>query len=200
MGWFSKLFGDETKSNSAPRKTSSSPAASTAVSERSPLDTFFDAVHADDMDKIKSTLSRLGVHNINRQSDTFMGAPTALHEANTVQVAEYLIAQGADVRARDQEGKTPLHSARAVEIVECLLRHGADVNARSKVGYTALWLTIYRLFNHTPHEHYYETIKLLLRYGADPTIRDQYGESALSLAKAAAADGSNSRVLALLPH
>lgn len=51
-----------------------------------------------------------------------------------------LIAAGADVNARYEDGATPIHIAARLgtpDIVRCLVRNGADVNAKDKYGDTA---------------------------------------------------------------
>ena len=57
------------------------------------------------------------------------------------QVAELLIAEGADVNAKNVVGQTPLHWAAMAghkEIIELLIAAGADVNAKTKRGETPL--------------------------------------------------------------
>lgn len=52
-----------------------------------------------------------------------------------VEIAELLIAKGANVNAKDKEGYTPLHWAATQGrkgVVEVLILNGADVNAKSK--------------------------------------------------------------------
>ena len=73
---------------------------------------------------------------------------TPLHNAawgGHKEIAELLIAKGADMNAKDDEGMTPLHPAAAAghrEIAELLIAKGVDVNAKvasgSKQGLTAL--------------------------------------------------------------
>src|SRR5947209_9715880 len=62
-------------------------------------------------------------------------------ETGDVVQMETLLAQGADVKARNAHGWTPLHVAAAggdPTVVALLLRHGADVHAQSHIGTTPL--------------------------------------------------------------
>ena len=69
---------------------------------------------------------------------------TPLHLAarhNAKEVAEQLIAKGADVNAKDNTGRTPLHDAawfNAIEVAEPLIAKGADVNAKDEDDKTPL--------------------------------------------------------------
>lgn len=65
---------------------------------------------------------------------------TALHRAcyeDKLEVAQILIANGAEVNAKTDESWTPLHSAchwNAFRCVRLLLENGADVNAQTEGG------------------------------------------------------------------
>jgi ankyrin repeat protein len=86
--------------------------------------------------------------------------------------------KGADVNAKDEEGRTALHATGTygkVEITQLLLDYGADVNIKDNSGRTPLhqsssWLSP-------------EVAQLLLEYGADIDARDD--EKRTTLHKAA---------------
>ena len=126
---------------------------------------------------------------------------TALHAAalyGRPRVAEVLLAHGAKVDARDEDGYTPLHwtadefgknSARPatrpqrLEIAGMLLRAGAPANAPTRNGYTPLHLAV---SSNIP-----ELVRLLLDHGANPNARDDYKGTPLHLAKDAGPDGGD---------
>ena len=94
-------------------------------------------------------------------------------------IAEALIAQGADVRARARNAmqNTPLHAAaagRSKDAVRALLEHGADVNARQEGGWTAL---------HAASQNGdVEMVRLLIAGGADVQARADNQQNAMDLA------------------
>jgi len=110
-----------------------------------------------------------------------MGA-TPLHLAakeNHKDVAEFLLASGADVNAKDSNGGfTPLDFAlgsyRYIEVVTLLIGKGADVNARSGQGLNALMETAMRGQK--------DAAALLMAKGADVNAVDSKGNTALHLA------------------
>ena len=80
--------------------------------------------------------------DVNGKGD-FFGRTPLLHAVSGghKEVAELLIAAGADVDAKDNTGWTPLQMAASnghKEIVELLIAKGADVNVKNNDGYTPL--------------------------------------------------------------
>jgi ankyrin repeat protein len=76
---------------------------------------------------------------------------TLLHAASydgRADIAELLIQLGADVHAREVNGRTPLHDAANnghLEVIDVLIRHGARLDAIDGEGMTPLmWGTISR--------------------------------------------------------
>ena len=74
---------------------------------------------------------------------------TPLHRAGNLEVVKLLVAQGADVNAKNKDERTPLHemlwrergnASNTLEIVKFLVSNGADVNAQERYGYTPLHL------------------------------------------------------------
>lgn len=90
---------------------------------------------------------------------------------------EILLEYGADIEAKDEDGKTPLAAAvgdytfRAIPI---LLKKGANLEARDNNGRTPLGAAIENGVLHAVH--------LFLKYGADLETRDNNGHTPLVLA------------------
>ena len=105
---------------------------------------------------------------------------TPLHvaaQAGHKEVAELLLANRADVNAKDNRGMTPLHWAAQAghkEVAELLLANKADVNAKTKVGWTPLHWAAER-----GHK---EVAKLLLASKAVVDLKDYIGMTPLRLA------------------
>lgn len=91
------------------------------------------------------------------------------------EMAEYLIARGADVKARNDTGLTPLHLAAYPEIVRILAKHGADLEAREDGGGTPLHLA-------SENPESLDVMRELLQLGADVNAKDSSGGTALATA------------------
>ncbi|MDH4240830.1 MAG: ankyrin repeat domain-containing protein [Phycisphaerae bacterium] len=123
---------------------------------------------------------------------------TALHAAahkGNVEIAEYLLKQGANVDVKDKDGYTPLHNtadsflkgfprkrteADRNRIAALLLKYGAHVNATINHGDTPL--------HRAAITNNVALVQLLLENGADPNIQQSQGMTPLHFALGAGKD------------
>jgi ankyrin repeat protein len=108
---------------------------------------------------------------------------------------DYLLAHGADVKAKDQDGLTTLMAAATqgyVKYVSALLKRGLDPNARTQTGRTAAhWAASYYNFN-SPYDKSAEdkkdratavnVLRVLSEAGADLKAADNEGVTPLHVA------------------
>ncbi len=98
-----------------------------------------------------------------------------------VDEVRFLLAQGGNPDARDEEGHTPLMLAAAEgnrELVRILLESGADPNLRDPDGWSALDVAVARKM--------IDVAWLLVQFGADVNAQDDTGRSLLLRATLAA--------------
>jgi ankyrin repeat protein len=106
-------------------------------------------------------------------------ASTPLHFAERKEIAQILVARGADVNATNKAGITPLMCAMmgrgdCKEIAEILIAHGANINAQDSAGRTPLHGAV---LNGQPN-----MVVLLLAKGADVNVRMNNGKTPLDFA------------------
>ena len=117
--------------------------------------------------------------NARVESDWF-GNISHLHFAaskNDMEAARWLIANGAEVNAKNEAGSTPLHwaaSGNATEVAELLIAKGAEVNAKDNDGWT--------LLHRAASGNATEVAELLIAKGAEVNAKDNYGFTPLDLA------------------
>ena len=107
--------------------------------------------------------------DVNTKDDSGL---TPLHYAGGKEIAEILIAEGADVNAGDQ--MTPLHYAASEghkEVAELLISKGANVDAQSFVGMTPL--------REAANQGHDSIVELLVTKGADVNLKDSDGRTPL---------------------
>ena len=114
------------------------------------------------------------------------GGWTPLHYAaygGQKDVAKLLIAKGADVDSRDNDGSTALHNTaftadneQGKDVAELLIVKGADVNAKNNDG----WTPLHRAVNNRNKD----LAELLIAEGADVNARDNDGWTPLQNATA----------------
>lgn len=142
---------------------------------------FFYAVEKGNIEQVKTLLT--GNPNLVNAKYILNGA-TPLHNAafnNNKEMVELLLANGADVNAKDNGGQTPLFYSIYIgkkTTAELLLAHGADVNAKDVGGMTPLhWAT-----SHGHNEVVNEVVEVLLAHGADVNAKNTWGRMPLYLA------------------
>ena len=95
--------------------------------------------------------------------------------SNNLDLARFLLDNGADVHARDEDGRTALMNASAcgnTEMMELLLERGAEIDAAADDGTTALMASL----DHA------ESLTFLLGRKANTEAQNKEGETALILA------------------
>ena len=104
--------------------------------EPQPPEDIWEAAKQGNIEAVKEYLA-IGV-NVNAKDEVYGGTP--LHFAayrGRKEVAEFLIAEGADVNAKRNNGWVPLHHAANkghMEVVELLIAADADMNAKDNYG------------------------------------------------------------------
>ncbi len=160
------------------QSATASTVAPAAVNTTAGQTAIIDAAKTDDLEKVQALLK----NNPDLAFSKDGNGATPLHLAAArghKDVAELLLAHGADVSAKNNVGDTPLELAAAkdhADVVELLLANNADVNAKNNYGQTPLiWAAI---------NGHRDMAELLLAHGADVNAKDNHGQTPLRFAAA----------------
>ncbi len=137
------------------------------------------AILENDIETVKLLIANNA--DVNVRSDVFDETPLMYSSAKVerINITKFLIKNGANVNAQNNDGETPLMYAANggnISTVMYLLDHKAEVNIKSSVGNTAL---MYAAQVNNP-----AVVRYLLENGADVNIQNEYGCNALTCAMA----------------
>jgi uncharacterized protein len=137
-----------------------------------------DAMYTSDLERLRQLQQRgFRVDARSPTGDTYLHRIAAVPTAHADEVAECLIAWGADVSAVTREQFQPLHFAAIngnVRVAEVLLRRGAVIDAATEYGFTPLHYAV----SHDQNAF----VSLLLHRGANPRLKSLAGETPLDIA------------------
>ena len=100
--------------------------------------------------------------------------------ADSMDIFEYLLKKGVNVKNIDQNGWTILHHAvqnNLLSFCELIIKKKIDIDAVDNHGNSALWRAVFTSKGNG------EIIKLLLKNGANPKLANDYGVSPYALAE-----------------
>ena len=139
-----------------------------------PEETLFRAVWTDDIASLRNSNIDVNIRDGRGRTPLHIAV-----ENGYVDVAMFLVENGAEVNIVDANGNTPLiliiHKTGNTELTSRLLEKGAGVNTQNRTGETALMYAAWR--GHS------DIVQLLLENRADVTLKNRQGDTALGLAE-----------------
>ncbi|KAA0178837.1 hypothetical protein FX016_23175 [Cupriavidus gilardii] len=156
---------------------------------------FFDAIYAADAERAASIWRENKLDPNVRSSVTGIGGHPALSYAVQIgahELAREMIAAGADVNARGEDGATPIWQATTAEGVELLIAAGADIDARLTRG-GELFSRGATALHRAAKSRNVELLEAMIRAGANVNAIDR--DAVTPLHYAAVTDPANVRIL-----
>lgn len=130
---------------------------------------FNELIEAKDLDALKAVFNECELNAYDRRS---FKTPALSFYKIPLELMDWLIAQGADVNARDEYECTPLHyhaQVNNIKKVALLLERGADIEAQDRYKKTPLLFT----------EYHAEVAQLLIEKGANINAKDDKGHNVI---------------------
>ncbi|KAG8170023.1 hypothetical protein KVR01_000768 [Diaporthe batatas] len=138
-----------------------------------------DAVRTDQLaDAVRAAARKRDIHLVELLLKHGADETAAIHESltqNNAAIFELLLESGADIAARNDQGRTALTQAiyyrQDLALIQILMARGADVEAKDNAGKTAL--------HHAIDTRNKELIQILVDRGVDIEAKDNAGETVL---------------------
>ena len=139
----------------------------------------YDAIRREDVGGVKSTLAAdtNAVNFVGEKAFTLLHFAAQHGSSNGTEILKFLLANGANIEAKNHIGQTPLFGAVIYDNLEgtkILIAHGAKVNVRQASGGTPLHAAAIN--------SYCEVARALIRNGAAIKAKDSEGKTPLRLA------------------
>lgn len=137
---------------------------------------FHNAVRSGDVSTVRTMLAT--DPSLARSVDEYKFQPVHLLDMEcNEEILDLLLANGADINARNDEGVTLLHIVTDPVAVDFLVRRGADIEAKDIRGWPPLMMQANNQDNGA------DVVSALLAHGANLNAKGTDGESALLLAR-----------------
>jgi len=150
--------------------------SSAAAMDANLIKKFHDAVHIGDIAAVRTMLASDPA--LATSADQYKFQPIHLLDMYfEPEILDLLLANGADINAKNEDGVTILHIITDPDAVDVLIRKGAQIEARDKNGRTPL------IMQASEQQNGPDVVEALLAHGADPNAKDDKGKTALFIAR-----------------
>lgn len=135
----------------------------------------YEAIKNNQLDVIKNKINKgLSVNFQDKAGNTL------LHYAcldNKIDIAKFLVENGANIEAKENDGFRPIHVNHSPEFVYFFLSKGVNINSQTNEGDTILhMLAIQEIKSEKEYEERINFLKDLIENGANPNVENNTGE------------------------